>query len=326
MQPSPASRLTLLRTAAGSTNTVTQYQAFQALGCRIVGVDCDPASVGFQFADSAYVVPRVGEPGYLDRMLEICREERVDLFLPALDEELALCGAHRAAFGALGTNLLLSGPEALAVCADKLRMYEFFLRQAIPTPRTVAARDYREGCFERYPVIVKPRAGRGGAGVHRARSHREAAFFCEYVEDAVVQEGLEGVEYTLDVLASLASEVRILSPRQRLATESGISSKGATHWRPDFLPPVQAIVKALAMVGPLNVQCFAGPDGSVAFTEINARLAGTAILSQAAGVPLFEGILAVGRGALPEPWLRPCQPLVMFRYWDEVYCQPGAVR
>jgi len=325
MQPSPEPSLTLLRTAAGSTNTVTQYQAFQAMGCRIVGVDCDPASVGFQFADAAHVVPRVGAPGYLDRMLEICREERVDLLLPALDEELALCGAHRAAFGALGTNVLLSGPRALAVCADKLRMYEFFRREAIPTPRTVAARDYREGCFERYPVVVKPRAGRGGTGVHRARSHREAAFFCEYVEDAVVQEGLEGVEYTLDVLATLESEVRILSPRQRLATESGISSKGATHWRPEFLPPVQAIVTGLGMVGPLNVQCFVDAGGAVAFTEINARLAGTAILSQAAGVPLFEGILALARGEAPEPWLRPSRPLVMFRYWEEVFCRPGVV-
>jgi len=325
MQPSPEPSLTLLRTAAGSTNTVTQYQAFQAMGCRIVGVDCDPASVGFQFADQAYVVPRVGAPDYLDRMLEICREERVDLFLPALDEELALCGAHRAAFEALGTNLLLSGPRALAVCSDKLAMYEFFRREAIPTPHTVAADDYREGCFGHFPVIVKPRSGRGSTGVHLARSHREAAFFCEYVENAVVQQGLEGVEYTLDVLASLESEVRILSPRTRLATESGISSKGATQWRPEFLPPVQAMVKGLAMVGPLNVQCFVGPDGSVAFTEINARLAGTAILSQAAGVPLFQGILALARGEVPEPWLHPCQPLVMFRYWEEVYCRPGAV-
>ena len=317
--------LTLLRTAAGSPNTVTQYQAFQAMGCRIVGVDCDPASVGFQFADAAHVVPRVGSPRYLDRMLEVCREERVDLFLPALDEELALCAQNREAFEALGTKLLLSGPRALAVCADKLLMYEFFLREALPTPRTVPAGAYREGVFERYPVIVKPRAGRGSTGVYRARNHREASFFSEYVENAVVQEGLEGMEYTLDVLASLDSEVRILSPRQRLATDSGISSRGATHWRPDFLAPVQAMVKALAMVGPLNVQCFVGPEGTVSFTEINARLAGTAILSQAAGVPLFQGILALGRGACPEPWLRPCEPLLMFRYWDEVFRRPGAV-
>jgi len=320
----PDNPLTLLRTAAGSPPTVTQYQAFRTLGCRIVAADCDPASVGFHFADAAYVVPRVGEPGYLERMLEICGREAVDLFLPALDEELALCGANRERFAALGTRLLLSSPGALAVCADKLRMYDCFRSLAIPTPRTVAAEAYREGSFERYPLIVKPRAGRGGTGVHLARSHEEAAFFTRYLDAAVVQERLEGVEYTIDALATLDGELRVLSPRQRLATESGISSKGITHWREDLLEPVQTLVRALGLAGPLNFQCFASPAGTVAFTEINARLAGTAILSQAAGVPLFEGILDLARGRQPAPWLKPSRPLLMYRYWEECFRQPGA--
>jgi carbamoyl-phosphate synthase large subunit len=317
-------RLTLLRTAAGSPPTVTQYQAFQALGCRVVAADCDPASVGFHFADAAYVVPRVGAPGYLERMLGICRREAVDLFLPALDEELALCGEHREQFAALGTRLMLSGPKALAVCADKLRMHACFRELGIPSPPTVAAADYREGVFTRFPLIVKPRRGRGGAGVFLARDHAQAAFFAGYVEDAVVQECLEGMEYTIDVLATPDHDLRILSPRQRLATESGISSKGITHWREDLLAPVRTLVRALDMVGPLNFQCFVAPGGAVAFTEINARLAGTAILSQAAGVPLFEGILDLAQDRNPQPWLKPAPPLVMFRYWDEVFRQPGS--
>ena len=323
MQPSPDRKLTLLRSAAGSAPTVTQYKAFQALGCRIVAVDCDPDSVGFHFADAAYVVPRVGAPDYLERMLEVCRREQVDLFLPALDEELETCGGHRDLFGALGTRLLLSGPRALRVCSDKLAMYEFFRGEGLPTPHTVAGSHYREGLFQRYPLIVKPRAGRGGAGVQLARNHAEAAFFCGYVDNPVVQQGLEGVEYTIDVLASLDSEVRILSARKRLATESGISSKGVTAWREDLLGPVATMVKALRMVGPLNVQCFVAPSGAVSFTEINARLAGTAILSQAAGVPLFQGILELARGGCPEAWLKSSEPLLMFRYWDEFFCRPG---
>lgn len=319
----PDAAFTLLRTAAGSPPTVTQYKAFRALGCRIVAADCDPASVGFHFADAAYVVPRVGAPDYLERMLAVCRAEAVDLFLPALDEELALCGEHRQRFAAQGTRTLLSGPRALAVCADKLAMYKCFRSLGIPTPHTLPAEDYREGAFAGYPLVVKPRRGRGGAGVHLARNHAEAEFFARYVDRAVVQEALAGVEYTLDVLATTDSQVAVFSPRQRLATESGISSKGLTQWRADLLGPVRILVKALGMVGPLNFQCFVGPGGEVAFTEVNARLAGTAILSQAAGVPLFEGILNLARDRTPRPWLQPASPLLMFRYWDEVFCPPG---
>lgn len=321
MDPLNPNPLTLLRTAAGSPPTVTQYRAFHDLGCRIVAADCDGRSVGFPFADAAYVVPRVGDPGYLDRMVEICRLEAVDLFLPALDEELALCSMHRARFASIGTRVLVSGPEALAVCTDKLRTFELFRELGIPTPRTLPAAEYREGAFPAYPVVVKPRAGRGGAGVHLARTHAEAAFFASYVTDPVVQEHCPGEELTLDVLADLDSEVVILSPRRRLAVDSGISSKGATCWRDDLLPPVRRMVKALGLVGPVNVQCFV--DGGARFTEINARIAGTAILTQAAGVPYFQGILDLCEGRAPEPWLKPAEPLVMYRYWEEFFQAPG---
>ena len=325
MNSEPAARpWTLLRTAAGSPNTVTQYRAFQALGCRIVAADCEAASVGFHFADAWHVVPRVADPDYLEWILEICRAEAVDLFMPALDEELALFAGCRDRFEAIGTRLLLSGPVPLAICLDKFRTYQYFHATGIPTPHTVTAADFGPDSFDRYPVIVKPRAGRGSTGVHLARDPAEAAFFAGYEENAVVQARLEGIEYTLDLLADLASDVRILSPRQRLATESGISSKGLTGWREAFVAPVRAMVKGLGLVGPLNVQCFVAPDGSVGFTEINARLAGTAILSQAAGVPLFEGILTLARGGRPEPWIKPCEPLLMLRHWEEIFLDPAA--
>jgi carbamoyl-phosphate synthase large subunit len=320
MTASSPRALTLLRTAAGSPPTVTQYRAFQELGCRIVAVDCDPSSVGFAYADASYVVPRVGAADYLDRMVEVCRLEAVDLFLPALDEELVLCSLHRARFEALGTRLLVSGPGALEVCTDKLRTYSLFQGLGIPTPRTVPAEDYREGLLGAYPLVVKPRSGRGGVGVHLARNHREATFFASYVERAVVQEHCAGEELTLDVLADLDSEVLILSPRRRLAVDSGISSKGMTCWREELLEPTRRLVRTLGLVGPVNIQCFVADQ--VRFTEINARMAGTAILSQAAGVPYFQGILDLAAGLPPEPWLKPATPMVMYRYWEECYRTP----
>jgi carbamoyl-phosphate synthase large subunit len=312
---------TLLRTAAGSPPSVTQYRAFRALGWRVVAVDCDPRSVGFLFADASRVVPRAGDPGYLDAMLDVCARERVDLLLPALDEELLLCSRNRERFLALGSRVLVSGPRALEVCTDKLATFRFLKDLGIPTPETVAARDYREGVPGPPPLVVKPRSGRGGTGVHVVRDHREAAFFATYVDRAVVQAFCPGEELTLDVLADEASEVRILSPRRRLAVESGISSKGATCWREDLLDPVRRIVKALGLVGPVNLQGFSGED--FRFTEINARLAGTAILTQAAGVPLFEGILDLALGREARPWLRPAEPRIMYRYWEERFLAPA---
>ena len=150
-----------------------------------------------------------------------------------------------------------------------------------------------------------------------ARDAEEAAFFASRLPDALVQEHCSGEELTLDVLADFESEVVILSGRRRLAVDSGISSKGATCWRGDLLDPVRKVVRALGLVGPVNLQCFV--DGTPRFTEINARIAGTAILTQAAGVPYFQGILALCAGGVPEPWLKPAEPMVMYRYWEEFF-------
>ena len=41
-------------------------------------------------------------------------------------------------------------------------------------------------------------------------------------------------------------------------------------------------------------------------------------------MPLFEGILDLARGRQPAPWLKPSRPLLMYRYWEECFRQPGA--
>ncbi len=319
--PEPERPLTLLRTAAGSPPSVTQYRAFRELGCRIVAADCEPRSVGFAFADAAHVVPRVGAPGYLDHMVDLCRRERVDLFLPALDEELVLCARHRERFREVGTRILVSSVAALEACTDKLVTYQRFRELGVPTPATLPSEAYRPGDLEGWPLVLKPRRGRGGQGVHLLRDAEEAAFLAGRTPDAVVQAFCPGEELTLDVLADPDSEVRILAPRRRLAVDSGISSRGATCWREDLLEPVRRIVQGFGLAGPLNIQCFVaeGPR----FTEVNARIAGTAILSQAAGVPFFQGVLALARGQRPPAWLQPPPPLEMARYWEEHYRRPA---
>lgn len=312
--------LTIFRTAAGSPPSVSQYRYLQQLGHRIVAGDCAPLATGFCFADASYVLPRADAPGYVDVLLDVCKRERVDLFLPALDEELLLVADQRARFAAVGTRVLVSSPDTLRMCVDKLRTYEAFLTHGIPAIPTLVAADIgRHGTF---PAIVKPRRGRGSSGVHVARNREELSFFARYVSDAVIQPFIEGTELTIDVLADAASKLRIVSPRKRLATDSGISSKGITTWNPAVVDHVRRIVEGFRLVGPANIQCFVTDAGEIVFSEINARLAGTCILSVAAGVPLFEGICSM---AVDEPiveCLVPVEPKILLRYWAETYVSP----
>ncbi|HEY3265342.1 MAG TPA: ATP-grasp domain-containing protein [Armatimonadota bacterium] len=314
---------TILRTAAGSPPSVSQFRRFQCAGARIVAADSDPLSVGFFAADAAYTVPRASDPGYVDALLEVCRRGRVTAFMPALDEELVLISENRSRFEEAGTQVVLSGTDALRICTDKLAMARFFEDNCIPTVETTAAEDVRFDEPQPFPLIVKPRNGRGSAGVFVARDRDELAFFAgRYVADAVVQPKLAGLEYTIDVLADRSSEPLLVSPRKRLATDSGISSKGATAWHDEMVRWTEVIVRRLKIVGPANIQCFLSPNGEVTFTEVNARLAGTAVLTMAAGIPYAEAIIAFIAGAPIRRHVEPVAERVMLRYWEEMVLSP----
>jgi PylC-like, N-terminal domain/Bacterial sugar transferase len=129
--------LTVLRTAAGSPVAPFVIRALKRVpDIRVVAVDSDPLSCGFAFADRHHVVPRVDAERFLETMLEICREESVDLLLSDLDEELALLSAARDRFLTLKTRVVVSTPDVIEECTDKYRTSCLFRRLGIPTPQT----------------------------------------------------------------------------------------------------------------------------------------------------------------------------------------------
>ena len=320
MPNATAKPLTIMRTATGSAPSVSQIRAFQERGLRVVAVDCDPLAVGFVFADAAYQVPVVSAPDYLESLLEICDTEQVDWLVPNLDEELVLLAQNRSKFEALGTRLLLSSTDVVATCTDKLKTAKFFDAHGIPGPRTLdGGAPLRPADISQYPQIVKPRFGRGSAGVHLVRDWEELQYQLARSDRPVVQQFARGVEYTIDALTDFDGNPIIISPRRRLQTESGISSKGACTWNEQIVKFVSQIVRELPIIGPANIQCFLADDGQLLFTEVNARIAGSCILSVAAGVPFFDGIVAMLKGEPLRPNIVPAPELVMLRYWNETY-------
>jgi len=314
---------TILRTAAGSPPSVSGFQYLRKMGNRVIAADCEDYSVGFCFADAAYIVPRADSPDYLDALLEICQSEKVDLFLPSLDEELLLVSRNRPAFDKIKTRVVISSPETLELCVDKYHTYLAFMQHGIPAIPTQLATGDRERNPFAFPVVIKPRQGRGSSGVYIANNVKEWEFFRHYVADAIVQPLIPGVEYTVDILADMNSDLKIASPRKRLATDSGISSKGVTAWHPVMIEQIEKIVKCFQLIGPANIQCFLTENKELFFSEINARLAGTGILSIAAGVPLYEAVIALAKGEPIKEHRVPVDELVMLRYWSETYFPPG---
>lgn len=315
-------RHVVLRTGAGSLPSAPVIHGLQRLGCRVVAADADPLSVGFLCADEYAVIPRASSPGFCDAVLDLCEQRRIDVILPAVNEEIAELDAVRDALRARGITLVAPPAAAIAVCLDKLRTAEELARLDIPGPRTVAAE--RADGVGGYPCVAKPRAGRGSRGfvIVDSRAHLEI-LRGQWDEPFVLQERLRGEEYTIDLLATRTGELRVASARRRLRVSAGISVAGEIVSVRPFLPWLERLTLGLSLTGPACVQCFLGDDGVPRFTDLNPRLGGGVALTLAGGAPLLEGVLAWVEGLPIASAVDVGVGMRFLRRYEEVYLAPG---
>ena len=82
---------------------------------------------------------------------------------------------------------------------------------------------------------MKPRVGRGSIGAFAAKTIEELAFFLDYVADPVIQEYLDGTEFTIDVLCDFTGRPISIVPRERVVIRAGVIDRGRTVADPDLM-------------------------------------------------------------------------------------------
>src|SRR5262245_30938571 len=117
----------ILVTGAGGGVGQSIIKSLQDSPYRLVAANADPLGTGLHVAARSYTVPPAGVPGYVERLLEICRSENCRLLFPGLDTELAALSASRQRFESQGTTVIVSPPEIVALADDKLATHEFIV-------------------------------------------------------------------------------------------------------------------------------------------------------------------------------------------------------
>ena len=162
--------MNVLLTCAGRRSFAIRAfkQALNNCG-RVFACDASPDAPALQIADKGFVVPPADADNYLDVLLTICREQRVRLLIPAVEPELPLLAAHRARFLEIGTLPLVSSPEIVAICYDKLETATFLDRCGLAAPRTYVQLEAAREALSRgeitFPLVVKPRWGVSSIGL-----------------------------------------------------------------------------------------------------------------------------------------------------------------
>lgn len=286
------------------------------LDWRIVAADANPElSAACHAADSRHRLPLIGSGDYVDSLLDICREEHVRLVIPTIDTELAKLSASANAFADANVRVNIGGPEFVAIARDKRLTAERLGVIGVATPRTFGLDEIEAGLD--FPLIAKPPGGSSSAGIARYRSiddyHRSPP-----QPGDMLQELLEGPEYTVNVFCSVDGTFRCAVPHQRLEVRAGEVSKALTERRADLTAVAQKIA---ALPGARGVFCFQAiltREGPVVF-EINARFGGGYPVAHHAGATFTRWLLEEVTGApstASDEWQ---DGLLCLRYDAEVF-------
>lgn len=82
--------------------------------------DMDANAVGLYLvpAERRVLLPPAGHPQFVDRVLDYCRRQQINVFWPTVDLELSAVAARRREFEKEGIKLVLPKDETLRACLD----------------------------------------------------------------------------------------------------------------------------------------------------------------------------------------------------------------
>ena len=310
----------VLFTCAGQR--VDIVSAFGRAGATTVAADLDPLAPALYHAAHRALVPRVDDPGYVDALARLVAEHDVRLIVPLTDLDQEIVSAAR---GALEPALVLApSPEVCRTMGDKYLAHEFFVANAIASPRTWLPGDVPDDV--RFPVLVKVRDGFGSRHIYRADDHDQLAFHLRTTPvPSMVQERCHGVEFSIDVFSDVDGRCLNAIPRSMIQSKGGESIKGRSLQDRELIEHGARVAETIGIVGPANVQCFREPDGSLPVTDVNPRFGGAFPLPLAAGSRYPELALALARGERPEPRLGDFREgVVMTRFFSDLCLVEGA--
>lgn len=260
----------------------------------IVCADMDELSPALYFASEFYKVPALSDPDYISVLLEICKKEAIKLIIPTIDTELEILSNNTDLFKEIGVDVLVSSSDTLKITRDKIETYHFFKSLSLKTPESYEHGMIYQGSF---PCFIKPRSGSSSINTFKVKNDKELEFFKYYIGDYIIQEFIEGEEYTVDVFCDFNGNPIFITPRIRLATRSGEVLKTRVQHDKHLEKLVLQIISSLMPKGPLTIQAIKNKlNGEYYFIEINSRFGGGCPLSFMAGANSAKALINLLKG------------------------------
>ena len=337
--------VTVLLTGCGAPGAYGIIKCLKKNGerdIRIIGVDMNQDAGAKDMVDTFYTVPAAKDDDFINKILQICLIEKVNIILPIVTRELMKF--------ALNKQVSVMDPEILRIVNNKANLLLAMKKAGLKTPEFEVVNTLEElinACrnlgYPNKAICVKAAEGNGSRGVRildpfvsRYRlffDEKPNSMYISYEEliyilkekkeipQMIVMEYLSGSEYTLDVLADNGNIVSsvcrkgievVTSNMMSLIIEENISVFSICN----------EVTNKFKLEGNVGFDVlFDKNQKNPYIIEINPRLTGGIVADAAAGVNLtYLGIKKMLGEQLPE-----CKPIIgtkMIRRYEEIFYSP----
>ncbi len=290
--PKPAPRV-LLGTAGTGTTWGIAISLRERWGAQvgIVATDMLPEHLvaASSLADCFQQFPAVGDARFLERLMGLIEQERIDTYIPTFDAEIVLAARLRQEGRLEGVRVAAPPLWAAEACLDKQAMGGWLQDAGFAVPLSVP---FEPDAWREPGVLVKPRRGVGSVGVERIEDARAWSRWCSRADLAewLAQELVSGTEVTLDCFRSAAGNGSRVVCRERVEVKSGVCTKARVFEDEQLAKLGLAIGAGLRMTGVYCLQVMRSRERGWLVTDVNPRPGAGTRLSAALGVNLHAAM------------------------------------
>jgi carbamoyl-phosphate synthase large subunit len=323
----------ILKSAVCSLSSYSWLKIFKTENFRICGVDITDWCKEVNLFDEFYKVKKASYENETDVIYDfqnLVKKYNPLWIISGPENEIELLLKHEKDFLELGTAIFHSPIETVKLIKNKFKMYKFLddkiTRFKIPHFSLLSHSNTNKFLSSISKFIVKPCEGRGSSDIYIAENQSDLYNILSLIDSRnnidkyIIQEFINGIEISVDVLFDNEGTLLSLVPRKRILTESGIAIVTETFFDSNLVDIIYEISNILKFRYINNFQ-FILRDDCYYLIDINPRFGGASVISYYASESFRANILFLLTKEFDRIKIDLSSPKIMkmIRFYQELY-------
>lgn len=320
--------MNILLLSVGTRNKIVEYFRENVGGeGTVIATDMSRLAPALYEANKFYLVPGINEAGYLEKILEICKEESVDAVLSLIDPELSILARNAEQFRSIGTTVIGSSYELCERSLNKWEMYQWLVNHGYKCARSYIEKekfykDIENGVIS-YPVFVKPICGSASIAISKVYDRETIELLFRQHDDLMIQEFLDGKEIGADCYIDMISEeVVSVFTKEKIKMRAGETDKAVSFKNENLFSLIERFCKESGYIGQIDIDIFE-IDGEYYISEVNPRFGGGYPHAYEAGCNHMKMIQNNIEGVINRKSIGQYEENLYMMKYNEIACRKG---